>query len=810
MGDLNTLIQRGLLACLCTYAPTVAAQSSLAASEIVKRSENAQSAYASLKGGDDAYRSADYATAVQKYAEAISNLPKNANATRGLRVSAVQRFSQASLVRAQELKRVGKYDEIQTLLDEVDKVDPNNFGVSQFRKKMDSPIRTNPSLTAEHTRNVDKVRRLLYEAQGFYDTGQFDRAEMTYEDILRIDKYNKAARRGMEKVDQVRAEYGNSARDQARAVAMQDVDAAWEDSSHLNLEVPIIDQQGEGVQGTQNASLVGKLNNIMVPSVDLQDTSLEEALDFLRVASRVNDVGTIDENAKGLDFIMQLGSPDNPKVQAVNQARIDVYLRNVPLLQALKVITEASGTQYRIDEFAVVIYPRGAANPTLIRRDFRVPPNFLASSALSGTGGGGDDPFATPEAGSGSLIAKRLSAAEKLKSFGLPFPEGATASFSGGVLSVRNTAENLEFVADIVNTVASQEPIGVVIRTTIIDISQTNLQEMGFDTMLNELNVGSNYKLTGGTTGSGTSITDMIGGHPVSSGLRSGDLAGGTDSLDAVLNRTAPPTASGAFSSSSLGGGTSSLTVPTGSGGGTTRAPGVLSFRAVIDGDGHELLMRGFDQKKGQDVMVRPEVITRSGQNAEIASIQEFTYPTEFEPPEIPNSVGSGQGVVTPATPTSFEVKNLGVLLEVLPEVSADRQFIEVAVKPTIREFEGFVNYGTPIVGSSTSTNFDFTTGVLSQSGNVGVLTNNDILVPLFKEVTTNTNVVVQNGHTVVIGGLLTESRKKVEDKVPLLGDLPWVGRFFQSNAMESEARNVIIMLNVELVDAAGNPYRNR
>ena len=98
MGDFNTLIQRGLLVCLCTYAPTVAAQSSLAASEIVKRSENAQSAYALLKSGDDAYRSADYATAVQKYAEAISNLPMNAAATRGLRVSAVQRFSQASLV----------------------------------------------------------------------------------------------------------------------------------------------------------------------------------------------------------------------------------------------------------------------------------------------------------------------------------------------------------------------------------------------------------------------------------------------------------------------------------------------------------------------------------------------------------------------------------------------------------------------------------------------------------------------------------------------------------------------------------------
>jgi len=810
MGDLNTLIQRGLLACLCTYAPTVAAQSSLAASEIVKRSESAQTAYASLKSGDDAYRSADYATAVTKYAEAIGNLPKNANATRGLRVSAIQRFAQASLVRAQELKRVGKYDEIRDLLEAVDEVDPKNFGVSLFRKKMDDPIRTNPAMTPEHVRNVDKVRRLLYEAQGYYDLGQFDRAEMTFEDVLRIDKYNKAARRGMEMVQKARVEYSGAARDHARSVALMEVDAGWEDLSHLDFEVPLIDQQGESMQGAQNQSLIGKLNNIIVPNVDLRGASLEEAVDFLRIASRVNDTGTVDENAKGVDFIVQLGSPDNPKVQAVNQARFDVPLRNVPLRQVLTVITEASGTQFRVDEHAIILYPTGAADPTLIRREFRVPPNFLSSSALSGAGGVNNDPFATPEAGSGSLLAKRLNATEKLKSLGLPFPEGATASFNNGVLSVRNTAENLEFVAEIVNIVASQEPIAVVIRSTVIDISQTDLDEMGFDTMLNELDVGSNYQFAGGTTGSGTAITDMIGGKPVTSGLRIGELSGGSDSLDALLNRTAPPTASGAFSSNSFGGNASTIRVPTGGGGGTTRAPGVLSFRAVINGNGHEILMRGFSQKKAEDVLVRPEVITRSGQNAEIASVRQLTYPTEFEPPEIPNAAGGGLSIVTPATPTSFDVENLGVSLEVLPEVSADRQFIEVSVKPTISEFEGFVNYGTPIVGTNSSSVIDLTTGASSTSGSVGVLTNNDILVPLFKKVTTNANVVVQNGHTIVVGGLLSESRKKIEDKVPILGDIPWVGRLFQTNALETEARHVIILVNVELVDAAGKPYRNR
>jgi len=107
--------------------------------------------------------------------------------------------------------------------------------------------------------------------------------------------------------------------------------------------------------------------------------------------------------------------------------------------------------------------------------------------------------------------------------------------------------------------------------------------------------------------------------------------------------------------------------------------------------------------------MSRPEVITRSGQNAVIKSVREFIYPDEYEPPEIPNSVGSttlvdldsgtsaspGSAIATPSTPTSFLTTDVGVILDVLPQVSADRKYIDLSIKPVIRDFEGFVNYGT-------------------------------------------------------------------------------------------------------------------
>src|SRR5690606_34434298 len=100
-----------------------------------------------------------------------------------------------------------------------------------------------------------------------------------------------------------------------------------------------------------------------------------------------------------------------------------------------------------------------------------------------------------------------------------------------------------------------------------------------------------------------------------------------------------------------------------------------------------QVIMRGLAQKKGTDLMTAPSVTARSGQKATIEVIREFIYPTEYEPPELPTSVGSstvgGLGIgggltgagstssfpVTPATPTAFETKNTGVTLEIEPTI---------------------------------------------------------------------------------------------------------------------------------------------
>jgi general secretion pathway protein D len=179
----------------------------------------------------------------------------------------------------------------------------------------------------------------------------------------------------------------------------------------------------------------------------------------------------------------------------------------------------------------------------------------------------------------------------------------------------------------------------------------------------------------------------------------------------------------------------------------------------------------------------------------------EFFFPTEYEPPELPNSVGiGGSAPVTPATPTAFDKREIGVVLEVLPVADPNKRYVDITLNPSFSDFDGFVNYGTPIRTTSSGL----------QGTQVLELTPNRILQPVFSVQRTSTQLSVADGATVALGGMMSQSIQTVEDSVPILGDLPLVGRFFKSSARKPVSAAVIFLVHVELLDPTGRPYRDR
>jgi general secretion pathway protein D len=82
---------------------------------------------------------------------------------------------------------------------------------------------------------------------------------------------------------------------------------------------------------------------------------------------------------------------------------------------------------------------------------------------------------------------------------------------------------------------------------------------------------------------------------------------------------------------------------------------------------------------------------TKSGQRAKVESIDEMIYPTEYDPPEIPQTVTltEAQAPGTAANPTAFDVRNVGTTLEVDPNISADAKTIDLNIAPEIIRFLG-------------------------------------------------------------------------------------------------------------------------
>ncbi len=753
---------------------------SLIQQEINRRSANVEQAKALLKSGDAAYKASDFKLAVENYSKAFSLVPE-AGVTRQLKQEAGQRYAQAAVEYGKVLSRTGQYDIARGHLNDVlkDDVAPGNAGALKMLAKLDDPVRYNTSLEVEHVRNIEKVAHWLRKAESFYLLGKYDEALIAYEEVIRIDPYNKASRRGMEKVAAAVSDYARSANDQYRSNALADVDALWERKVvPANLMIPkfgnILESSGgDGFTNVQGV-LRGKLSKIIVPRAEFDDVPFKEAIRVIRRWARELDTTELDPAKRGMNFVNRLGDDASGFKVKIEKSRVNLNLSNVPLSVVLDYVTQQTGTYWRQDPYSVVIRPRGAYTAEMELRTFRVPVGFLDSLK--------EEPQGKDVFDDAPVFQGKATVVDTLKKAGITFGKGANAFYNktNNTLRVTNTPLELDAIDDFIRARVMDEKIMVVIKTSVIETSNTSLTELGYDHLIDPTLIKNNVFATGGTQGSGSPVFPLqnsVGGtptigSPLTSGLRSGNQMFSGDNID---SRIAGITTND-----------------------PTRSAAPLQVTGQINGATFQTILRALSQKKDTSVMHQSTAITIAGQRSYVYSGNDITYATEYEPGEVAN----GGGLPTPSTPTGFETKRLGFKMEVEPTVSEDRQTIDLNVNPEIITLDGFVNYSSPLQTIS----IDPITGAtvpLVYSGNLN-------LHPVFKVLKVNTNVTIQDGHTMVIGGLVQSRIDKVSDKVPVLGDLPLVGRFFQTEGLRNVKKAVVVFVKVELVDPTGEPWRNR
>lgn len=249
-------------------------------------------------------------------------------------------------------------------------------------------------------------------------------------------------------------------------------------------------------------------------------------------------------------------------------------------------------------------------------------------------------------------------------------------------------------------------------------------------------------------------------------------------------------------------------------------SPGIFGVRGVWNAVDVTMLMRGLSQKRGVDMLQNPRLIFSPGAEEQIvfANVHEMFFPETWEAPEISSMGGQfyndrtneegpqmNSVVSTGATPNDFVrygmtedmVGGIGTILQVhSAEISENGRFVTLALTSTTNDFEGFINWGSPIKAA-------LTVGSAKEIQYME-LSQNYILQPMIKRYVENTKITLVPGSVIVMGGLKEASVVRFEDKVPVLGDLPLVGRLFRSEGEQKKKKALIYFAKVDVVDPTG------
>ena len=264
------------------------------------------------------------------------------------------------------------------------------------------------------------------------------------------------------------------------------------------------------------------------------------------------------------------------------------------------------------------------------------------------------------------------------------------------------------------------------------------------------------------------------------------------------------------------------------------------------------MILHMLSQRSDTDLLSAPKVVTKSGENAVIKVVTEYIYPQDYDV-QLQSSGGSSGGgssssggssaILAVVEPQNFQMREVGVILDVTPTYSeANGGTIDLELKPSVVDEPTWHNYGMkiPFSGNSSLQSFDglaeiplraveaikslggtisdqtiasysdaimsSSMSAMSSSSGSGNMTWYDAPMeqPFFHVRSIDSKVSITPGATVVMGGLITEARKAMDDKIPFLGDLPYIGRLFRSHAEQTIKRNLLIFVTGRLITPAG------
>jgi general secretion pathway protein D len=601
------------------------------------------------------------------------------------------------------------------------------------------------------------VNGLINKGRSQYLGGDVSGAEATFKEVETMDPDNSEAKNFLRRIAQQKREAGWLNHEKTREQLLEEVTNAWQRPGVYQ------ERESSGPAESATAPMLEKLNSIFIPNVVYNGLELSGVINSLSATSAEFDKS--ESGPKGVNIVLLDPNQTNPSV--------NISVRDLSLKRVLDFIVDMVGFQYEVEADAVIVRPGGELS-NLDTEFFPVSRSTVIRMAGSGgaapTTSGADDPFASSSSG-GSGVSGSLTESEGIQNFlqqaGVNFDSvaGSSLVYDGSAMIVTQTSRNLQRVRNILNRY--NEVRQVEIEAKFIDVAEGDLEEFGIEWQVSDTQ--------GGTSGDYQSVNRNLAGAFGTSSEGLSELI-----IDGVSTSMIPPSLPGGIDLASSAG-----------------ALGIIS--GSIGEFNVDATVRALSRKTGSDLLSAPKVTVLSGNAASISVAQEFRYPESYG--DIQSQVGTGNAsgggsagvAITAGTPEDFQTRKVGVELDVTPTVEEDNYSISLNLHPRVTEFEGFVEYGGPSVAITSTHNVTVPSGFFQ---------------PIFTIREIKTKVTVWDGATVVMGGLTREEVKTVTDKIPVLGDVPLLGRLFRSEGETAQKRNLLIFVTANLISPGGSPKK--
>lgn len=646
---------------------------------------------------------------------------------------------------------------------------------AELRPALQPIEKINPEFVADQKR----LAALAAKGRSQYAAGAYDEAQETFRTIETIASDNAEAKYFLKRIAEEKARIGVLNREKTRSQMLEEVAKAWQRPG-VYIEPPENTNGGSKADG----GLVKKLDSIILPSVSFNGAELGQVVSTLSALSEEFDTSTT--GTKGVNLVLSGPLP------GATVSKVNITVRGLSLKRILDIVTQATDYEYLIEADLVQIRPSGGIG-TLTTEQFPVNKATLtrmtglgAASATTPAATSTADPFApaptaaptadAPAGGESDAIRRFLQSAG-VSFDGVP---SSSLAYDGAAIIVTQTPRNIEKIRNILaryNDIRQVE-----IEAKFLDVKEGSLDELGVS--WNSIAFTENGQTFGFKAGSGDGLRRLSSAFTTSSSSGAVDIRT-VDELGNVTTSSYPSAPPSPPGSVDLGGGIN-----------------LGTFTGIIGDVSIDASLRALSRRQGSDLLSAPKVTVMSGRRANITVAQELRYPESYG--QMESDVGTTGGTltggsagvtITSGRPERFTSRNVGVELAVTPTVEDDDYSISLDLNPRVTEFEGFVEYGGPSIAISGGTT------VTTPSGNY---------VPIFTLREITTQVTVWDGATLVMGGLTREEVRRVNDKVPVLGDIPFIGRAFQSKGEASEKRNLLVFVTANLVSPGGSLKKQR